>query len=82
MLQGLPAKALNHVAYTSWCAFRVVTVDKSCPSPLYLFQILDFFVVVGVSDSRKVFKSWANHGSIGSCLHKGRAITEVFADKC
>ena len=47
MLEGLPAKALNHVGHTSWCAFRVITVDKSCRWPLYLFQAVDFFIMVG-----------------------------------
>ena len=81
MLEGLPAKALNHVGHTSWCAFRVVTVDKSCRSPLYLFQAVDFFIVVGVPDSGRVFKSWANHGSVYSCLHRGRAIAKVSTNK-
>ena len=81
MLKGLRAKALNHVDHTSWCAFHVVTVDKSCCSPLNLFQAVDFFIVVGVPDSGKVFRSWANHGSVCSCLHRGRAIANVSPDK-
>ena len=50
-------------------------------SPLYLFQAVDFFIVVGVPDSGRVFKSWANHGSVCSCLHRGRAIAKVSPDK-
>ena len=56
-------------------------MDKSCRSPLYLFQAVDFFIVVGVPDSGRVFKSWANHGSVCSCLHRGRAIAKVSPDK-
>ena len=81
MLKELPAKAQSHVGYTSWCAFRVVTVEKSCRSQLYLFQAVDFFVVVGVPDSGRVFKSWANQGSVGSCLHRSGAISKVSPDK-
>ena len=81
MLEGLPAKALIHVGHTSWCVFQVVMVDKSCRLRLYLFQAVDFFIVVGVPDSGRVFKSWANHGSVCSCLHRGRAIAKVSPDK-
>ena len=55
--------------------------DRSCRSPLYLFQVVDVFVEVGVQDTGRVFESWTNHESVGSCLHRGGAITEVSADK-
>ena len=32
---------------TSWCTFREVLVGESCGSALYLFQVVDIFVMVG-----------------------------------
>ena len=51
MLKGLPTKALNHVGHTSLFMFGIVTVDESCSSSLYLFQVVDISVMVGVPDS-------------------------------
>ena len=40
-----------------------------------------FLYCGGVPDSGRVFKSRANHGSVCSCLHRGRAIAKVSLDK-
>ena len=41
MLEGLPTKVLNHERHISWCTIDVVSVDVSCGSALYLFQVVD-----------------------------------------
>ena len=66
MLEGLPAEVLYHVRHTSWCTFCIVTVNESSGSALYLFQVVDVSVMVGVSDSGRVFQSWAYHSDVGS----------------
>ena len=47
---------------------RVITVDKSCRSTLFLFYAVDFFVVLGVPGSRRIIESSANHSIVGNCL--------------
>ena len=49
MLEGIPSRALNHVGHTSWCTFSVVSVGESCSYVMYLFQVVDNSVIVGVS---------------------------------
>ena len=67
MLKGLPTKALNDIGLTSWCMFGIVSVDESSSSVLYLFKVVDIFVMVGVPDSGRIFDSWAYHsGGVGS----------------
>ena len=66
MLEGLPAEVLYHVRHTSRCAFRIVAINESSGSTLYLFQVVDISAMVGVPDSGRVFQSWAYHSGVGS----------------